>query len=89
MDGLKSPQEAHGAPTYLHAAMQLFQQRRFADAMMCARIAIAQGQTEQGEEMTNAILNEPEVVTGLGMVMSSPDIWPRVFGPEDGPTVSI
>lgn len=80
---IKSAQEAHGAPTYLHAAMNLFQQNLFAEAMMCARIAMAQGEVDQGDEMTTAILNQPEVIDGLRKVKAAPDTWPAVFGSAD------
>jgi len=73
------PMEMFGTPTFADAVPSLYQGGEFNRAMWAARLATAIENRRQGEDLTNAILEQPEVQEAIAQHRRDASQWPR-FG---------
>jgi hypothetical protein len=76
---LGGPRKQFGTETYGAAVPILLEERRYASAMMAARLTHAVEDRAFGEELTDMILNDPEVHEALKVVVQNPGRWAEVM----------
>jgi hypothetical protein len=80
-------QRDFGAATFAEAAEQALQQGQFVRAMWAARFATVLEDAQTGEQLTDAILEHPDVVEALAVVRRKPGSWAEALKPADDETV--
>lgn len=77
---IRPAQELFGVATYAAAARKLLANEEFGQAMFAARCCAAIDDRQEGEQLTDEILQHPSVVAGLNEVRRDPTQWPVHFG---------
>lgn len=72
-------QRAFGTATFVEAAEKHIAEGQFVRAMWAARFATAVEDAQAGEQLTDRILEHPEVVEALSRVRRKPDCWPEAM----------
>jgi hypothetical protein len=71
--------ELFGTESYAEAVCLLLEAREFARAMLAARLTVALESRQKGEDLTDAILQDPIVRGAIEQVRSKPDSWAEVM----------
>ncbi|MBM4071234.1 MAG: hypothetical protein FJ271_20205 [Planctomycetes bacterium] len=74
------PQEAFGAPSFAIRARKSLKKKRWAEAMWAARLATALEDEDEGEAITDEILDDPDVSDRLYTVARDPAARKQEFG---------
>lgn len=76
---MPGPQEMFGTESYSVAAYSLLAAGEFARAMLAARLTAALENHDQGEDLTDAILQDAKVRTAIEQVQKNPESWSEVM----------
>ena len=57
----------------------MLEAREFAQAIWAARLTVALENRDKGEELTDAILQDENVLAAIEQVRKTPDSWSRVM----------
>jgi hypothetical protein len=79
-----APKAAFGVKSFAALAKKEREAGRWGEAMWAARLCVAVEDEVNGQELTDAILGEPEVVERLGPVRKRPDTRDKKLGPAPG-----
>jgi hypothetical protein len=71
--------ELFGTASYAEAVCLLLEAREFARAMLAARLTVAVENREKGEDLTDSILQDPNVRRAIEQVRNNPDSWTEVM----------
>ena len=74
-----SSRELFGTESYAEAVCLLLEAREFARAMLAARLTVAVENREKGEDLTDSILQDPNVRRAIEQVRNNPDSWTEVM----------
>ena len=74
-----SSRELFGTESYAEAVCLLLEAREFARAMLAARLTVAFESRQKGEDLTDAILQDPIVRGAIEQVRTKPDSWAEVM----------
>lgn len=75
LDLMPPPRKLFNAETYGAAVPILLEDRRYGSAMMAARLTVAVEDAKFGEELTDMILNDGEVLEALAIIRKHPQQW--------------
>lgn len=75
------PQPLYGVDTFAQGAVNSIRMHNWWGAMFAARLCLLLEDEQVGKELTDTILNDPEVRDAIAQVRASPERWHALLGP--------